>query len=143
MTLSLTIADIGGDVEAVDIRALMHVPVAKNRSETCDCGQDKGKYAEACESCSYFDGGTTNRAAIITAMRDSGAITLRDAVIAVNGVYKRRLNRSVLRTLRDMERTGRIRRYWSEESHAEERAVFSGTGVCGYGCWRYTLSGRS
>jgi hypothetical protein len=96
---------------------LIAAPVAIARASLrCECGERKEFAAECCERCAFLDGislAARNRRAsvredVIASLRLVERMTLRDLAIAIFGYAdKNTSSRSVLRTLRQLERERR------------------------------------
>lgn len=123
-------------------------------SRTCDCGEPKEFTAEACDRCTYLDGGKigrgngcSNAAEVIAALRGTDGLSIPDILRELGrsptrgGAY-----RGIHRTLQAMLRSGRVRRYWREgeptvivaEPFGNDRRPRCGAGG---GCWVYQLWG--
>lgn len=88
----------------------------KNQATTCECGRPKSKTEIGCERCMFLDGRGAERgeARIISALRDHGAMSLKELAHATKSS-----ERHTHTLLHKMLKRGRLSRYW-EESNAHE-----------------------
>lgn len=114
----------------------------------CECGSEKAVDAETCDRCAHLDGSGT-KARIITALRGSDGMTLKDLCVAL-GMNTDVSNgrRQMWRWIKELTEESRIRRYWlegSETSAETSESYRNGKAQRQHavGSWAYLLDGKT
>ena len=87
----------------------------------CECGLLRNKLAKQCDRCADMDGRDVRTTELIQELRASdGPVSAYDMAGAVN-----RAVRSVIRSMRALERDGRVRRYCDGSPGSRDMALYT------------------